>query len=142
MTTYPYYNPWEAHCRSLLENHHELEALCICDHENHILGAAYTRLEFENLSTVESYQVKPLVMLLGAAKPGKSSVYFLGDHYLVVHTDKESIAAKSGRKSLFLRTTSSLHIIGLNMESDGQGKHDGGKDAMCAIHDYFEAADF
>ncbi|OON14859.1 hypothetical protein X801_09344 [Opisthorchis viverrini] len=81
-------------------------------------------------------------MLLGAAKPGKSSVYFLGDHYLVVHTDKESIAAKSGRKSLFLRTTSSLHIIGLNMESDGQGKHDGGKDAMCAIHDYFEAADF
>ncbi|VDP77146.1 unnamed protein product [Echinostoma caproni] len=134
--------PWDSRCRSLLELHPDLEALCVCDLSNTVLGTAYTNPEFEEISRLNAYTVKPLLLLAGAATAGKTNVTFLGDRFLVVEAEKEYLEAKCGKKSLFLRQTNALYLIGVAMETESKNKHASAREAMNAIQEYFESADF
>lgn len=41
------YGSWDSRCKSLLELHPCLGALCVCDQSNLVLGSAFTNPEFE-----------------------------------------------------------------------------------------------
>lgn len=137
------YGSWDSRCKSLLELHPCLGALCVCDQSNLVLGSAFTNPEFEGITRLNEYTVKPLLLISGSAMSGKTSVTFLNDRFLVVDTLKRCFEAKSGNKSLFLRQTSALYLIGLSVEeNDGTEQHLSARRAMNSIQEYFEAADF
>ncbi|TPP58430.1 hypothetical protein FGIG_05107 [Fasciola gigantica] len=136
------YCPWDSRCKSLLELHPGLGALCVCDHSNIILGSAFTNPEFEGISHQNEYAARPLLLLVGSATAGKTNVTFLGDRFLVVETANQCFEAKSGKKSLFLRQTNALYLIGLSTENNGIKQHKSARREMNSIQEYFESADF
>ncbi|KAF7256704.1 hypothetical protein EG68_04947 [Paragonimus skrjabini miyazakii] len=59
----------------------------------------------QNITKLDTYQMKPLLPLLGAAKANKTNLTFLHDRFLVVGSEKDGLTAKSETKSLFFRVT-------------------------------------
>ncbi|KAF5401992.1 hypothetical protein PHET_04651 [Paragonimus heterotremus] len=142
MTSIQSYCPWDAQCGSLLDAHPELDALCVCDHDVRVLGSAFKHAELENITKLDTYQMKPLLPLLGAAKANKTNLTFLYDRFLVVGSEKDGLTAKSETKSLFFRVTGTLYILGISMDPSNERKHEAAYDAACAVQDYFKAAYF
>ncbi|CAH8647298.1 unnamed protein product [Heterobilharzia americana] len=142
MTVHIPYSAWSEQCRALLEVYSELDALCVCDHGSRVLGSAFKIPEFANITNLSTNQVRAIRLVMAKIGNQRPNIDFLSDRFIVVDANSEMLAAKSGKKSLFVELTKTLCVFGLAMDTETENKHAVALDAMRGIQKYYEDAEF